>query len=194
MDRVVTATRPSGDQRLAIELDGKRWISLDVLTAARLGLAEGRALDERAVEAAEDEARRERALRRAARLVGRRCHARADLERRVSRSDGEAAAAAAAARLAELGALDDQRHAGEVAAHRLGAGWGPARIEHDLLADGVDEAIVRACIAGLADDAVDEAARRALGTRTGAAGWQRLAARGFDEDVAERLLGEPTGA
>jgi len=36
---------------------------------------------------------------------------------------------------------------------------------------------------------VEAAARRAIGDRTGVAALRRLGARGFDEDVAEQLLG-----
>lgn len=189
MERVVTAARPRDDQRLALELDGRRWIVLDALTAARLGLEEGRSLDDAAVARAEDEARHERALHRAATMVGRRSHARADLERRVARRDGADAASAAAERLAAIGAVDDERHAAELIDLRLRQGWGPARIEHDLLEAGVEEALVRAAVAAIDPERVGDAARIALGSRTGADGWRRLAARGFDEDVAERLAG-----
>jgi hypothetical protein len=56
---------------------------------------------------------------------------------------------------------------------------------------GLDEALIRATLADVDDDQVDAAARIALGKRVDAEGWQRLAARGFDESVAERLLGLP---
>ena len=194
MGRLVTATHLRDDQRLAVDLDGERWIVLDAVAAARLGLDVGVELDDDAVAVAEETAADERALARGARLVGRRSHARAELERRLARREGEAAARSAADRLAELGAVDDERHAAEVAQTRLRSGWGPGRIEHDLLAAGVAEQTVREAIDALAEDDVDAAARLALDGRQGAAGWQRLAARGFDEDAAERLLGPPDAA
>ena len=190
-ERVITATRLRDDQRLAVDLDGEAWIVLDALEAARLGLAPGTSVDAAAIAEAEAAAARDGALQRGARLVGRRSHARGELERKLARTSGDDAAREATERLAALGALDDARHARELAAQRLAAGWGPARIAHDLEAAGVAEADVAATLAALDPDAVLAAAQRAVGERTGAAGWQRLAARGFDEEIAERLLGLP---
>jgi regulatory protein len=189
--REITAIHTREDLRLAIELDGKTWIILDALTAARLGLAEGYAVHPDVVAEAEHEARRERALLRGAKLVGRRSHARGELEQRLARRDGDEAARDAVDRLSELGAVDDVRHAANLIEHRLAKGWGPARIEHDLSVAGLDEALIRTTLADLDDEQIDAAARIALGARVGVDGWQRLAARGFDESVAERLLGLP---
>jgi regulatory protein len=189
--REITAVCTRDDLRLAIELDGKAWIVLDALTAARLGLELGRTPHPDVVAAAEAEARQERALVRGAALVGRRSHASGELEQRLARRDGDDAARAAVERLTALGAVDDVRHASELAEHRLRSGWGPARIEHDLIAAGVDLTLVRTTLAELDDARLDAAARVALGSRDGPAGWQRLAARGFDEAVAERLCGLP---
>jgi regulatory protein len=189
--REITAIHTREDLRLAIELDGKAWIILDALTAARLGLAEGYAVHPDVVAEAEREAKRERALLRGAKLVGRRSHARGELEQRLARRDGDEAARDAVDRLSELGAVDDVRHAANLIEHRLAKGWGPARIEHDLSVAGLDEALIRTTLADLDDEQIDAAARVALGGRVGVDGWQRLAARGFDESVAERLLGLP---
>ena len=192
--REITAIRTREDLRLAIELDGKAWIVLDALSAARLGLSEGHEVHPDVIAEAEAEAKRERALQRGAKLVGRRSHARGELEQRLARRDGDEAAREAVDRLAEMGAVDDARHAASLAEQRLGKGWGPARIEHDLAAAGVEEALIRTTLAELDADDVLAAGRLALGDRTGAEGWQRLAARGFDENVAERLVGQPDDA
>ena len=189
--REITAIRTRDDQRLAIELDGKAWIIVDALSAARLGLIEGHAVPADLIVEAEAEAKRERALLRGAQLVGRRSHARGELEQRLARRDGDDAAREAIERLTELGAVDDARHAANRVEHLLGKGWGPARIEHDLHAAGVDAALIQRTLAGLDDEQLDAAARIALGARDAAEGWQRLAARGFDESVAERLLPVP---
>ena len=189
--REITAIRTRDDLRLAIDLDGKAWIVLDALTAARLGLDEGRDVHPDVVAAAEAEATRERALLRGAKLVGRRSHARGELDQRLARREGDDAARDAVDRLSELGAVDDERHAANLVEHRLGKGWGPARIEHDLAMAGVDEELIRTTLVGLDDDQIDAAAHVALGGRNGIEGWQRLSARGFDESVAERLLGLP---
>jgi regulatory protein len=192
--RVVTAVAPRDGQRLAVELDGEPWIVLDAVTALRLGLDVDATVDDATQAEAARLAAEERALHRGARLVGRRSHAAGELEGKIARADGPDAARAAVERLAELGAVDDERHAILLAERRLAAGWGPLRIRHDLEAGGVADPLAEAVIAALDPDAVEAAARRALGPHTGPEGWRRLAARGFDEGTAERLLGAPPDA
>ena len=189
--RVVTAVQPRTDLRVAIELDGNPWLVLDALVATELGIYLDASLSTATKRKAEQSARAARALDRAAGMVGRRSHARGELEQRIAKREGADAARSAADRLESIGALDDTRHAAEVAAHRLANGWGPARIEHDLEVAGVAEAEIQDCLQRLDDDAVDRAAQVAIGSRTGAEAWQRLASRGFDESVAERLVRLP---
>lgn len=192
--RVVTAVAPRDDQRLAVELDGEPWIVLDAVTALRLGLEVDAILDPAVQAEAERLAAEERALRRGARLVGRRSHATGELEGKIARADGPEAARKAVERLAELGAVDDERHAVVLAERRLHDGWGPGKIRHDLEAAGVDAGLIDRALGRLDPVAVEAAARRAVAERTGAEAWRRLAARGFDEETAERLLGVPPDA
>ena len=189
--RVVTAVQPRTDLRVAIELDGNPWLVLDALVATELGIYVDASLSTTTKRKAEQNARAARALDRAAAMVGRRSHARGELEQRIAKREGADAARMAADRLESIGALDDTRHAAEVAAHRLANGWGPARIEHDLEVAGVDQAEIQACLQNLDDAVVERAAVLAIGARTGAEAWQRLASRGFDESVAERLVRLP---
>ncbi len=189
--RVVTAVQPRTDLRVAIELDGNPWLGLDALVATELGIYVDASLSTTTKRKAEQNARAARALDRAAAMVGRRSHARGELEQRIAKREGADAARMAADRLESIGALDDTRHAAEVAAHRLASGWGPARIAHDLEVAGVDQAEIQACLQNLDDAVVERAAVLAIGARTGAEAWQRLASRGFDESVAERLVRLP---
>lgn len=189
--RVVTAVQPRTDLRVAIELDGNPWLVLDALVATELGIYVDASLSITTKRKAEQSARAARALDRAAAMVGRRSHARGELEQRIAKREGADAARLAADRLESIGALDDTRHAAEVAAHRLASGWGPARIAHDLEVAGVDQTEIQACLQHLDDITVDRAAAIAIGSRSGAEAWQRLASRGFDESVAERLVRLP---
>ena len=189
--RVVTAVQPRTDLRVAIELDDNPWLVLDALVATELGIYVDASLSTTTKRKAEQNARAARALDRAAAMVGRRSHARGELEQRIAKREGADAARMAADRLESIGALDDTRHAAEVAAHRLASGWGPARIAHDLEVAGVDQAEIQACLQNLDDAVVERAAVLAIGARTGAEAWQRLASRGFDESVAERLVRLP---
>jgi regulatory protein len=126
-------------------------------------------------------------LDRAARLLARRSHARAELEAKLARRAAPEAVTAAVDVLAEHGIVDDVVHARGVAARRLEQGHGPARIAHDLERAGVDEGVRRAVVEALDPDDVLAAARRATAGLKGRAALSRLWQRGFDEDVAERL-------
>ena len=189
--RVVTAVQPRTDLRVAIELDGNPWLVLDALVATELGIFVDATLSASTKRTAEQRAREARALDRGAAMVGRRSHARGELEQRIAKREGADAARQAADRLEAIGAIDDARHASDVATLRLTTGWGPARIAHDLEVAGVAPAEIQDCLAHLDDAAIDQAAQLAIGTRTGVEAWQRLASRGFDESVAERLVGQP---
>ena len=189
--RVVTALVAATRGRVAIELDGDPWLVVDLAVIVHHQVAVGCILEAASLAAIDSEARAQLALERGAKLLSRRSHARGELESRLARKDGAEAAQRAAERLAELGAIDDERHAQEVAASLLQRGWGPARIEHDLTAAGVAEALVRSTLAAVSADRIDAAARVAIGSRLAGDAWRRLASRGFDEDVAERLAGPP---
>ncbi len=131
---------------------------------------------------------RDRAMRRAGELLARRAHGRDELRRKLARGGDDEVAAEVIDDLARMGYVDDERYASALAEHRLARGWGPVRIGSDLAGAGVPEAIANAAIAALDRETVRDAARRAIGDRVGAAAARRLAARGFDEDVADGLL------
>jgi regulatory protein len=135
------------------------------------------------------DAERDRAMRRAGQLLARRAHGRAELEQKLARRTDPALAAAVTDDLAAMGYVDDAQFAAAHAELRLGQGWGPLRIAHDLALAGVPDAIAAAALTELDDEAVAAAARRAIGDRTAVAALRRLGARGFDDDIAERLFG-----
>ncbi len=174
--------------RVVVELDGRRTLVLDATDAARLGLVEGATVDADLLAQAESAARRTTGLDAAARLLARRSSSRAEISRSVARHADAATAEEVASTLVAHGLIDDAAHARAVVERRLAAGWGPERIEHDLAAAGIERATADAALAAIDRAALLAAARVALGGREGAAGWRRLAARGFDEDVAEDVL------
>jgi regulatory protein len=142
-------------------------------------------------EGAGPDARQAAVARRAGRLLGRRAHSTAELRRKLAGPDGgdeDAAVADVIVRLGQHGVLDDAAFAAELAAARLARGHGPLRVAADLTAAGVDESIARTVIDGLDPADVRGAAVAALGGRTGAAAWRRLAARGFEMEMVVALL------
>lgn len=129
--------------------------------------------------------------RAAARMLARRDHGRAELARKLARTAGDRAAAAAVERIASAGLLDDGRFAASLAARRLESGWGPARIEHDLVAAGVPADVVREALANLDPEDVRRSAFTAARGAAGPAAARRLAARGFGEEEIEAVSANP---
>ena len=110
---------------------------------------------------------------------------------RLEPTAGAATAGVVTERLERLGVVDDRAYARALAEERLRRGYGPGAIRHLLAERGVEEALAAEVVDGVDGDDVVAAARRAVAGSTGAAAWRRLAARGFDEDVAEAVLGTP---
>ena len=175
--------------RVAVEVDGEPWLVLEEGDVLRLGLCTGLDVDDSLRRRATRASRTAEATRKAGRLLARRPLARADLEARLAPAAGAEAARAVVGRLEAIGVVDDRALGSALAAERLRRGHGPAAVLAALVGRGVPEHVAGEVVAGLDPDEVLAAARHALGTRTGAAGWQRLASRGFDEEVAEALLG-----
>jgi len=133
----------------------------------------------------------------AARWLARAPRTEAELERRlVGVGYRRETAAATVARCRELGWVGDGAFAFDRARALRARGAGSLRIEAELVARGLPEAVVAAAIeasrAGLPER---EWARRALrGTRDRARAWRLLVGRGFPEDVVDELVGAPDGA
>jgi regulatory protein len=134
------------------------------------------------------------AVTRAVGLLSARERSRAQLEAALrQRGYPDDEVAAAVARVAELGYLDDARVAAERARQGLTEGRSRQGVIARLVAQGVDERVaalaVQAGAEALGHD--DEAAARALVEKrrvTGAKAARLLAARGFDEDLIARVV------
>ncbi|MGN6391398.1 MAG: regulatory protein RecX [Gemmatimonadales bacterium] len=138
---LVPDPRRSGTVR--VELDGVRFGAVPEELIRSTGLAVGRVVDaelrDRLTAAADAEA----SLRTVLRALERRPFARADLGRRlVRKGHPRAAVDAALDRVAAMGLLDDVRFARDYVQTRAPRGRGPARLTRDLLAMGVDRAVI----------------------------------------------------
>ncbi|MEZ0470407.1 regulatory protein RecX [Luteimonas salinilitoris] len=140
---------------------------------------------------------------RALGLLVRREHSRRELERKLTARGVEAdEAARAVERMATEGWQDDTRFAISLARSRACGGYGPQRIRVELESHGLDDAVVEAAFAALAEDGEDDWRERAqalLERRFGdlrAADQDRrrkaaefLIRRGFDIGVVRRATG-----
>ena len=148
----VLTLSPVGNDRVRVALADGRRLRIDLLDAARLGLAAGAALEPlRATELlalGETTALRDAALR----LLGRREHSRRELARKLAARHAGTALEPVLDALEAQGLLDDARYARALVRHRLSSGGhGPRRVYQELLAQGVG--------ADLAAEAVDARGR-----------------------------------
>lgn len=146
----ITALEPDPRRpgTLRVEIDGARFGAVPQEVAAAVGLTAGLAVDDelrRRLAAAADE---EAAYRTALRSLERRAFARHDLGRRLRRKGHPGGAVdGALERLSALGLLDDVAYAANYVETRAARGRGPSRLAADLMAMGVERAIVDRAIA-----------------------------------------------
>ncbi len=186
MGRRVTAVEPEKGDRVRIDLDGTPWRVVPTLAAVRAQLRPGVELDrERALEL-------HKALRatdadiRATRALARRDRTRASLDQLLEKRGVRAGDRDdAIERLAQAGALDDERYAVNRAASMARRGYGDPAIRHDLEQAGTPpEAIV-----GALEQLDPERTRldALVGTTPTLRDLRRLASKGFDSATLEDL-------
>lgn len=187
----LTSIRELPHDRVALELDGRPWRVVPTNAVARAGLGLGVELDRARARQFRRELRRAEALELAARALGRRDAARAELESRLERRGVvEAVREEALDLLEELGAVDDVRFAAARAEQLAARGYGDAAIRADLEQRGVDEIRAADACSGLAPER-DRASRMIAKLGVGAKAAAYLGRRGFGEDVVLEAAGEP---
>ncbi|MBL6752149.1 MAG: regulatory protein RecX [Nevskia sp.] len=139
----------------------------------------------------------EQARTRALRLLARREHSARELQHKLAvRGVEQAQAAAVVGELAQAGWQSDARYVGSLVRSRVAQGYGPLRIESELIAAGVAEPLAREALAGAGADwaqLAEDLRRRKFGALPAAAAqWQKqyrhLAARGFEARHIYRAL------
>jgi SOS response regulatory protein OraA/RecX len=188
--KTITALRPAGRERIAVELDGARWRIVPLEAAVRAGLTVGGALDQGTARVLSRELRRVKAQQAALTALCQRDHSVASLRDRLERRGirpaerEEALATVTRARL-----VDDVRLAHRRAVTLAARGFGDCGIADDLVRRGLPPALVQAALAELEPEL--ERAERVVATRGRSARTARgLAARGFGEETLSSLIAE----
>ena len=142
-----------------VDVDRGRFASLPAAALLGLDLVVGREISPLVLERLQELADLEAAHRAALRALARRAHARFDLRRRLlQKQHPPPAVDGALERLSAVGLLDDALFAADYAAAKARRGRGPARLVHDLQAQGVDRRIAEAAVrSSLAAEGVDPA-------------------------------------
>jgi regulatory protein len=186
---MLTALRRAGAGRVRLDVDGQPWRTVPDEVVVRCGLHAGLTLDRPRLRLLRRELRRTEALATAGRALTQRPLSRRQVSERLRRRgvppavEGETLGT-----LAAVGLLDDARLAKTRAAALADRGWGDIAIATRLRSDGVEEADVRAALAGLPPESTRAAALVAdVPNRRKA--WSLLARRGFAPDAIEGALG-----
>lgn len=151
--------------RARIFVDGEFWAELDAGVVAERGLFEGAALSDEELAEARVAGERPLAMNRALNVLGYRARSARELRERLARAGFSAETVdGVVARLEELGYLDDEEFARDLARAETRK-YGPRRIYGDLRRAGVDEEVARYTVedefAGRSEhEAAREAARQ----------------------------------
>jgi regulatory protein len=184
----LTSIRELPRDRVALELDGRPWRVVPTNAVARAGLGVGLELDRERARLFRRELRRAEALDVAARALGRRDAARAELDAKLERRGVHATVRDETLdRLEELGAVDDERFA-QARAHLLAErGYGDEAIRVDLETRGVTRDRVEAACTGLETER-ERAERVVARLGRSAKTATHLARRGFGEDAVSSAV------
>lgn len=202
--RLVAQTR--NPERVSVYLDGRFAFGLHRDVVLQHGLHKGLALDvatqERLASADQVLVAKSKALH----YLAHRARSEHEVRQKLARSGfSEGVAEQAVARMRELGYLDDAAYAEAYARGRFErGGYGPRRVQNDLLRRGIDRRLIEQTVArvfSVRDDVVEAAREQALRR------WPRLAReedprkrrkklhdfllrRGFSHDTTRRVVEE----
>lgn len=201
---LITAIEPRRKSLSALFLDGEFAMSLDTETLLRSGWKTGDEIDDEALFELKAASEGRRANEKALYLLEHRSYAKRELAERLRRCVTPQAAEQAAARMEELGLVDDETFAGNLAAELLERrGFSADRACYELQRRGVEKELAQRVVGELAPDPAEKIGqllrRKYPGTaqdeklrRRAFAALQRLGYRSEDIRRALRELDENT--
>lgn len=195
MPRITDIRERRGKARVFI--DGEFWAELDAGTVIERGLREGVALSDEELGEVRMAGERALAMNRALNLLGYRARSSGEVRQRLRRSEyAEETVETVIARLKEIGYLDDEQYARDLAREKSRK-YGPRRVYGDLRKGGLDEAaawnVVEDEFAGRSEAAeAFEAAARRYNTVEGSVAQARrvygfLMRRGYSAEVCAEV-------
>ena len=135
---IITELRRRRGQLILLVLDGEPAVTVDARTLNESPYRVGSSLDDEALRVLLEESGRRRAREKALYLLSLRDHSREELRRKLSGEAGETAAAETAARMEELGLVNDEDYARRLARElRLRRHYPRRRTVQELTARGV---------------------------------------------------------
>ena len=182
----ITATEPRRHRLSQLFLDGEAAVKVDTETLLQQGWKPGMEMTDEELHDLLQASDNRRAKEKALYLLEYRSHSKKELTDKISRTASREAAEAAAQRMEELGLINDEAYARELARSLLERkGYGVRRARQELLQKGIDRELVEEILEEQAPDPREklreiverkyqDRLRDAKGYRRTAAALQRL--------------------
>jgi regulatory protein len=156
--KIESVTKLPQSGRFALVFDDGHKMRVEPSVVADLGLCSGRSLTEEEYQTLQETARRASARARAVRIVAASGVSEQELRRRlVQKGEEKQDAEDAVAWLSDLGVMDDEKTARDIARRAAAKGYGKARIRQELYQKGIPREYWDEALAALPepDDAID---------------------------------------
>jgi len=154
---LITAVEPRRKGISALFLDGESAVNIDTETLLKSGFQPGREIDDEQLHELILSSENRRAGEKALYLLEHRSHSQKELADKISRVTTREAAEAAARHMAELGLVNDEEYARNLAADLFRRkGYSASRVRRDLLQKGIEDELVQRILEENAPDPVEK--------------------------------------
>ena len=149
----ITAIEPRRKRLSQLYLDGEAAVKVDTETILKAGWKPGMEISDEELHELLQESEARRAKEKALYLLEYRSHSKKELADKISRTTSREAAEAAVERMEELGLVNDESYARQLAEYLMERkGYGVRRARQELLQKGIDREFIEELLEELAPD------------------------------------------
>ena len=149
----ITAIEPRRHRLSQLYLDGEAAVRVDTETLIKTGWKPGMEITDEELHALLEASEERRAREKALYLLEYRSHSKKELADKISRTTSREAAEAAVEKMEELGLMNDESYARQLASSLLERkGYGVRRARQELLQKGIDRELVEEILLETAPD------------------------------------------
>ena len=149
----ITAIEPRRKRLSQLYLDGEAAVKVDTETLLKAGWKPGMEISDEELHELLQESEARRAKEKALYLLEYRSHSKKELADKISRTTSREAAEAAVERMEELGLVNDESYARQLAEYLMERkGYGVRRARQELLQKGIDRELVEEILEEQAPD------------------------------------------
>lgn len=149
----ITAIEPRRKRLSQLYLDGEAAVKVDTETILKAGWKPGMEISDEELHELLQESEARRAKEKALYLLEYRSHSKKELADKISRTTSREAAEAAVERMEELGLINDESYARQLAEYLMERkGYGVRRARQELLQKGIDRELIEELLEELAPD------------------------------------------